>query len=74
MFCFAYRNRQGTGSSLFAKFSSVMSFWVQKCVALTEYEIMHINESEMAIPSALFPGTEEKDNVDKESDNKVLVN
>ena len=35
---------------------------------------MHINESEMAIPSALFPGTEDKDNVDKESDNEVLVN
>ena len=35
---------------------------------------MHINESEMAIPSASFPGTEYKDNVGKESDNKVLVN
>ena len=35
---------------------------------------MHKNESEMAIPSALFPDTEDKDNVDKESDNEVLVN
>ena len=34
---------------------------------------MHINESVMAIPSASFPGTEDKDNVDKESDDKVLV-
>ena len=33
---------------------------------------MHINESEMAIPSASFPGIQ--DNVGKESDNKVLVN
>ena len=35
---------------------------------------MHINESEMAIPYASFPGTEDKDNVDKESDKEVLVN
>ena len=34
---------------------------------------MHINESELAIPSASFPGTEDKDNGDKESDNEVLV-
>ena len=34
---------------------------------------MHINESEMAILSASFPGTEDKDNVDEESDNEVLA-
>ena len=34
---------------------------------------MHINESEMANPSPSFPGTEDKDNVDKESDKEVLV-
>ena len=34
---------------------------------------MHINESEMAIPSALSSGTEDKDNVAEESDNEVLV-
>ena len=34
---------------------------------------MHINESEKAIPSASFPGTEDKDNVNKESDREVLV-
>ena len=33
---------------------------------------MHINESEMAIPSALFPGTEDKDNVDKRVTMKCL--
>ena len=34
---------------------------------------MHINESEMAIPYASFSGTADKDNVDEESDNEVLV-
>ena len=34
---------------------------------------MHINESEMAIPSASFSGKEDKGNVDEESDNEVLV-
>ena len=34
---------------------------------------MHINESKMAIPSASFSGTEDKDNVDEESDNEVIV-
>ena len=34
---------------------------------------MHINESEMAIPSASFSDTEDKDNVDEESDNEVIV-
>ena len=34
---------------------------------------MRINESEMAIPSASFSGTEDKDNVDGESDNELLV-
>ena len=30
---------------------------------------MHMNESEMAILSTSFPGTEDMDNVDEESDN-----
>ena len=34
---------------------------------------MHINESQMAILSASFPGTEDKDNADKKSDDEVLV-
>ena len=34
---------------------------------------MYINESEMAIPSASFSGTEDKDNVAEESNNEVLV-
>ena len=35
---------------------------------------MHINDSEMAILSASFSaGTEDKDHVDEESENEVLI-
>ena len=34
---------------------------------------MHINESQIAILSTSFPGTEDMDNVDKKSDDEVLV-
>ena len=41
-------------------------------LAITEKEIM-LTKSEMAIPSASFSGTEDKDDVDEESDDEVLL-
>ena len=35
---FVYKNGQGTGSSFFAEFYHVMSFWVQKCFRLLSLE------------------------------------
>ena len=52
------------------------SFWVQKCLRLAESSGHGVRDDawkEMCIPSASFSGTEDKDNVDEESDNEVLL-